>query len=93
MTLTFKLDPKMQLGYVQLRVQSLETQKSFYTALGFNIVEEKENEVIFGAGNAEPILILTTSDDVVPRPHRTSGLYHFAILVPSREDLAYMIGN
>lgn len=83
----------MLLGYVQLRVQSLETQKSFYKALGFNIIEEKEDEVIFGAGNAEPILILTTSEDVVPRPPRTTGLYHFAILVPSREDLAYMIGN
>ena len=91
--MTFKLDSKMQLGYVQLRVQSLETQKSFYHALGFNIIEDKENEIIFGAGSSEPILILTASDDVISRPLRSTGLYHFAILVPSREDLAYMVGN
>ncbi|WP_244950962.1 VOC family protein [Rummeliibacillus suwonensis] len=91
--MTFKLDPKMQLGYVQLRVKSLTAQKKFYQALGFNIIKEKDKEVIFGAGSSEPILILTASEDVVSRPPRTTGLYHFAILVPSREDLAYMVGN
>ncbi|MGG0658190.1 VOC family protein [Rummeliibacillus pycnus] len=91
--MTFKLDPKMQLGYVQLRVQSLDTQKSFYQALGFNLLNETSTEVIFGAGSSEPILILTADEDVVPKPPRTTGLYHFAILVPSREDLAYMVGN
>ncbi|RPJ96559.1 VOC family protein [Rummeliibacillus sp. TYF005] len=91
--MTFKLDPKMQLGYVQLRVQSLETQKKFYQALGFSFIEESSQAVIFGAGSSEPILILTADKDVIQRPPRTTGLYHFAILVPSREDLAYMIGN
>ncbi|MFJ8263681.1 VOC family protein [Rummeliibacillus sp. NPDC094406] len=91
--MTFKLDPNMQLGYVQLRVQSIETQKKFYQALGFNLLNESHTEVIFGAGSSEPILILTASEDVVPKPPRTTGLYHFAILVPSREDLAYMVGN
>ena len=91
--MVFKLDPNMQLGYVQLRVQSLETQKNFYKSLGFNLLNESSTEVIFGAGSSEPILILTASEDVVPRPPRTTGLYHFAILVPSRKDLAYMVGN
>ncbi|QOV09562.1 VOC family protein [Viridibacillus arvi] len=91
--MTFKLDPKMALGYVQLRVQSLEKQKEFYQMLGFHIIKESTTEVIFGAGSTEPILILTTTQDVVPRPTRTTGLFHFAILVPSREDLAYVIGN
>ncbi|MGX9136274.1 VOC family protein [Rummeliibacillus sp. JY-2-4R] len=91
--MTYKLDPNMQLGYVQLRVQSLEAQKKFYQALGFNLLNESPDEVIFGAGSSEPILILTADSDVVPRPPRTTGLFHFAILVPSREDLAYMVGN
>lgn len=91
--MTFKLDPNMQLGYVQLRVQSIETQKRFYQALGFNVLSESSTEVIFGAGSSEPILILTADQDVIPKPPRTTGLYHFAILVPSREDLAYMVGN
>ncbi|MGE7622294.1 VOC family protein [Viridibacillus sp. NPDC096237] len=91
--MTFKLDPKMTLGYVHLRVQSLEKQKAFYQMLGFHIIQETATEVIFGAGSTEPILILTTSQDVVPRPSRTTGLFHFAILVPTREDLAHMIGN
>jgi len=83
----------MTLGYVQLRVQSLEKQKEFYQMLGFHVIKESNSEVIFGAGSTEPILILTTTQDAVPRPTRTTGLFHFAILVPSREDLAHVIGN
>ncbi|MBK3494561.1 VOC family protein [Viridibacillus sp. YIM B01967] len=91
--MTFKLDPKMTLGYVQLRVQSLENQKAFYKLLGFTIIQESATEIIFGSGSTTPVLILTAEEDVVPRPSRTTGLFHFAILVPSREDLAHVIGN
>lgn len=89
----FKLDPNMQLGYVQLRVLNLDTQKDFYETLGFQLLEETASRVVFGAGSDEPVLILERQDNTVPRPPRSTGLFHFAILVKSVDDLAHVIGH
>lgn len=89
----FTLAPQMQLGYVQLRVLNIASQKAFYETLGFQLLEETDTRVVFGAGSDEPILILEQQDDSVPRPPRSTGLFHFAILVKDVDDLAYTIGN
>ena len=91
--MTFQLDPNMTLGYTQLRVLDLEKQTAFYKNLGFQVLTASSTEVVFGAGSEEAVLVLTKEDGTTPRPPRTTGLFHFAILVPSREDLAYVIGN
>jgi catechol 2,3-dioxygenase len=39
-------------------------------------------------GANEPVVELIADPDATPRPPRTSGLFHLAILVPSRADLA-----
>ncbi|MEG0258833.1 MAG: VOC family protein [Lysinibacillus sp.] len=92
--MTFKLDPKMKLGHLHLLVQSLTTMASFYKELGLHVLEESSSKIVFAIPeNTEPILILETSENVAIRPARTTGLFHFAILVPTREDLAYVIRN
>lgn len=90
--MNYKLDPQMQLGYTKIRVQDFSKQKAFYSKLGFTIIEETNDLVKFGV-DGRTILILTTEDGVIPRPARTTGLFHFAILVPSREDLGHVIAN
>lgn len=90
----FKIDSNLQLGYVHLRVLNLQTMRSFYKKLGLEISSEEEKKIAFSIpGNHEPILILSTDDNIIPRPPRTTGLFHLAILVNSREDLAHVIGN
>lgn len=90
----FKLDPQLKLGYVHLRVINFELMRNFYSTLGFEILEENTHTVVFAVPESnEPILILTSEDQTIPRPHRTTGLFHFAILVKSREDLAHVLGN
>lgn len=89
----FTLDPQMQLGYVQLRVLNIDTQKAYYEALGFQLLAQTPTRVVFGAGSDEPVLILEQQDNSVPRPPRTTGLFHFAILVKNVDDLTYTIGN
>jgi len=92
--MTFKIDAKLQLEHLHLLVQSLETMTDFYKKLGLHVLSQTSSEVTFSIpGNTKPILILSTDDGVTIRPARTTGLFHFAILVPSREDLAYVIGN
>ena len=41
---------------------------------------------MFGAGGP-PILRLTALPDGLPRPPHTAGLYHFAVLLPSEQEL------
>ena len=91
--MSFTLDPQMKLGYTQLRVLDIQKQTAFYQSLGFQLIEQTTDHAIFGAGSNEPVLILVQENNTIPRPPRTTGLFHFAILVKSKEDLGHVIGN
>lgn len=81
------LHPDTRMGPIALTVTDLKRSTAFYTTrLGFQIHAEAEQQVSLGAGN-EDLLILTENRSA--RAYRgTAGLYHFAVLVPSRYDLA-----
>ena len=91
--MSFTIDPQLQLGYTQLRVMDIQKQTTFYETLGFQILEQSADRIVFGAGSNEPVLILVHEENSIPRPPRTTGLFHFAILVKSKEDLGHVIGN
>lgn len=92
--MVFKLDSNMQLGHVHLRVINILNMKDFYTKLGLQVIHEEENKVVLAIPDSrDPFLILTTDNNTIPRPPRTTGLFHLAILVKSREDLAHVLGN
>jgi len=92
--LNFQLDSQLHLGYVTLRVKSLEKQRSFYQELfGLHLLEETQNQLVLSADNVHPLIVLQEGENVVQKPARTTGLYHLALLVPSREDLAYVINH
>lgn len=94
LTMTYKIDAQLELEHLHLLVQSLETMTNFYKKLGLQVLQSTPTQVTFSIpGNTKPILVLSTEEGVKIRPPRTTGLFHFAILVPSREDLAYVIGN
>lgn len=38
-----------------------------------------------------PLLSIEQRDNVIPKQPRTTGLYHFALLLPTRSDLAKII--
>ncbi len=77
------------IGTVRLTVSDLDSSRSFYEReLGMRAVERADGTVELGAGGGEPLLVLA-GDRLAPvlDPRRT-GLYHLAILVPTRRDLA-----
>jgi catechol 2,3-dioxygenase len=78
------------LGPASLIVADLERSVAFYyDTLGFRVLQRDGETVTFGAGEDEtPILELTALAGARPKPRRTTGLYHVAILTPSREALA-----
>ena len=81
------IHPKTALGNVKLRVRSLPRSIEFYTNnLGFKLIQVAGREARLGAGDRH---LLTLNEDPSARAiMRTAGLYHFAILVPSRTALA-----
>ena len=75
------------IGQVTLTVRDLERSVPFYRdVLGFREAKRDGRTSLLGAGG--PVLIeLHEHTSAVPKPRRTTGLYHFAILVPSRAAL------
>jgi catechol 2,3-dioxygenase len=76
------------IGVVHLVVRDLERSLGFYRqAIGLEEIERIGGVVRLGSGG-RALLELRGEPEAPPRPPRTTGLFHFAILVPSRPDLA-----
>jgi catechol 2,3-dioxygenase len=86
------IDPGTVIGHVHLKVADLERAVRFYTeAFGFELMERFGGEAAFlSAGGYHHHLGLNTWESRgghAPAPG-TTGLYHFAILYPTRQALA-----
>jgi catechol 2,3-dioxygenase len=82
------LDPRTTVGKVSLTVRDLDAVQSFYReAVGLERIESGGEGVAMGVGD-RPLVELVGDPDARPRPRRSTGLYHLAILVPDRAELA-----
>jgi catechol 2,3-dioxygenase len=82
------IDSGTSMGAVRLVVADLDRIRDFYRdAIGLSELPPENGTVRLGT-DGEPIIELVGEPDARPRPHGTSGLFHLAILVPSRPDLA-----
>jgi catechol 2,3-dioxygenase len=76
-----------KIGAVSLTVSQLDRSLAFYQdVLGFKVHQLQGDTAHLGAGG--PDLLILTQQPGARRVRGTTGLYHFAILVPSRLDLA-----
>ena len=81
------IHPDTSIGAVHLTIANLDRSLRFYIdRLGFQLSARQDGKAALGAGDRD-LLILYEVPDAKPA-RRTAGLYHFAILVPSRIDLA-----
>ena len=81
------IDPGTRIGAVHLTTSDLRRSVLFYEAhLGFVVHRRDDRTAWLGAGDHD-LLVLSQSESA-PRVRGTTGLYHFAILVPSRADLS-----
>ena len=80
------------LGYVHLTVANLERQLAFYqNVLGFRLHWRDGAGAGLGAGRDD--LLRLTELTGARRAQGTTGMYHFAILYPSRRELARAIAR
>ena len=88
--MTTPIHPNTRLGYVHLTVTNLARSLAFYQqSLGFQLHRQQDNSAFLGAGR-EDLLVLTENPQA-RQTQGTTGLYHFAILVPSRLELAQVL--
>jgi catechol 2,3-dioxygenase len=84
--------PGTRIGHVHLKVANIERALGFYRdTLGFEVTQwYGEDAVFLSAGAYHHHIGLNTwmSRNAPPAPSRAAGLYHLAILYPSRRDLA-----
>src|SRR5438874_2805741 len=86
------IDPRVRIGHVHLKVADLQRAIDFYCGiLGFELTQRYADEAAFvSAGGYHHHIGLNTweSRNGSPAPKGTTGLYHFAILYPTRAALA-----
>ena len=86
------IDPKTTIGHVHLKVSSIDNSLKFYRdILGFEVQSRIGDQAVFlSAGGYHHHIGLNTweSKDGGPAPLGHTGLYHVAILLPSRKALA-----
>jgi catechol 2,3-dioxygenase len=86
------IDPGVRIGHVHLKVADLERSLAFYCGvLGFELIQRYGTQAAFvSAGGYHHHIGLNTweSKGGSPPPPGTTGLYHVAILYPTRAALA-----
>ena len=85
------IHPGVSVGHVHLKVADLDRAIAFYRGvLGFEITQRYGRQAAFlSAGGYHHHIGLNTweSKDGAPPPHGSTGLYHLAILYPTRAAL------
>jgi catechol 2,3-dioxygenase len=86
------IDPGVRIGHVHLKVADLERSLAFYCGvLGFELIQRMGDSAAFiSAGGYHHHIGLNTWESLggAPAPPGTTGLYHSAILYPTRASLA-----
>lgn len=89
---TDPIDPQVRIGHVHLKVADLERSLAFYCGvLGFEETQRYGTQAAFvSAGGYHHHIGLNTWESLggSPPPPGTTGLYHVAILYPTRRALA-----
>jgi len=88
-----QLPSGLHLGPVRLQVADLARSVTFYErVLGLRAAATTPTATLTPPGDTKPLLVLSEHPGARPlAPHSRLGLYHFALLVPTRADLGRLL--
>jgi catechol 2,3-dioxygenase len=82
-----ELPAGLRLGPIELTVTDLDRSARFYEdSLGLDLQRREDDTAVMGSGGED--LVTLVEDRSARPPGREAGLYHFALLYPSRTALA-----
>ncbi len=88
------IDPGTAMGAVRLTVSDLERSRAFYErALGLRAADLDDGTIALRAGDGRTLVELLGDSSAWPLDPRATGLFHLAVLVPSRRDLAFALAR
>jgi catechol 2,3-dioxygenase len=95
--LSYIIPASTRIGHVHLKVADINRSLKFYhELLGFQIMQWYGTDAVFiSAGGYHHHIGLNTwySKNAPPAPQRSAGLFHSAILYPTRKDLAFILNR
>lgn len=82
------------MGTVHLTVSDLARARAFYEeTVGFVGAERDDGELGLGTGAGRPLVVLREDRSAAPLDRRATGLFHVAVLHPTRLDLAHALAR
>lgn len=91
---TATIDPGTSMGTVRLTVSDLGRSRAFYEeAIGLRASEQEDGSLAFGVAGERPLVELRGDASAPPLDRGAPGLYHLAILLPSRLDLGFALAR
>jgi len=85
----FHIESNAKIDSVNLKVTDIDKSLQFYTSfLGFKIAQRESSSILLSPDGKLPYLVALTETKTKSQNKKNAGLYHFAILLPQRNDLA-----
>jgi catechol 2,3-dioxygenase len=78
------------LRKLTLKVLHLEEEVEFYKSFGFQLSQRDPKSALLRAGEGVELNLIQLTERL-PRPPRSAGLFHFALLLPDRASLGALI--
>jgi len=89
-----QIHPGTAMGTVRLTVSDLAASRRFYArALGLQATEQEDGTIALGAAGEHPLVELLGDASAAPLDRHATGLFHLAVLVPSRRELAMALAR
>ncbi|WP_339196062.1 VOC family protein [Solibacillus sp. FSL R5-0449] len=88
----FHKKPNLYPAHVQLKVSNLVRSIEYYTTIiGFKVLQQTETEAYLTADGQTSLVSLVEVQNAQPLKQGFAGLYHLALLLPSRKDLGNIV--
>ena len=88
----FHKKPNLYPAHVQLKVSNLVRSIEYYTTvIGLKVLQQTETEAYLTADGQTSLVSLVEVQNAQPLKQGFAGLYHLALLLPSRKDLGNIV--
>ncbi|MFJ7668134.1 VOC family protein [Lysinibacillus sp. NPDC097195] len=88
----FHEKPNTYVTNVEIKVSDLQRSLTYYREIiGFKVLQQESTRATLTADGKTALLTIVQLQSVEQKIRTTSGLYHFALLLPTRRDLANII--